>query len=362
MSRKSLHFAEAGIVLFLVSFCLLFLARRVKGFAQWYSEQVYPVIVSSVGRIFGAAPFSVAEAALYVFVLSIFGLFLRLIINLVRGNYGLGHVAHFLAGGFLAFGILFFLYTVNCGINYYRQSFAEGAGIETDAYTVLELQEVCVSLTQNVNRLAGEVVRSGEGVMQMSFENGKTVQELAVEALEDLAEKYPVLKGYYPKPKALIGSWILSIQNLTGVYSPFTVEANYNRAMADYNIPFTTCHELSHLRGFMQEQEANFIAYLACISSKERDFQYSGNLLGWIYCMDALRESDYAMWQEVRTELSQEAEADLEANSRFWEKYKGKAAEVSNMINDNYLKANGQSDGVKSYDRMVDLVIAHHKG
>lgn len=46
------------------------------------------------------------------------------------------------------------------------------------------------------------------------------------------------------------------MQQLCGVYSPFTVEANYNGDMPDYNVPHTLCHELSHLKGFMREDEA----------------------------------------------------------------------------------------------------------
>ena len=30
------------------------------------------------------------------------------------------------------------------------------------------------------------------------------------------------------------------------------------------------------------------------------------------------------------------------------------------MVNDSYLKANGQADGVKSYNRMVDLLVAYY--
>ena len=76
--------------------------------------------------------------------------------------------------------------------------------------------------------------------------------------------------------------------------------------MTAYNIPFTTCHELSHLRGFMQE-----------------------------------------------------AEPDLEANSTFWDAYEGRISEAADKINDTYLKANGQADGVQSYSRMVDLIVAY---
>ena len=87
-----------------------------------------------------------------------------------------------------------------------------------------------------------------------------------------------MLEGYYPQPKKTSGLRTPLIRPLTGVYSPFTLEANYNSDMPDYNIPFTACHELSHLRGFMQEDEANFIAFLACSSSESIDFQYSDTL------------------------------------------------------------------------------------
>ena len=76
--------------------------------------------------------------------------------------------------------------------------------------------------------------------------------------------------------------------------------------------------------------------------------------------MNVLREADISSWQEVREELSETAEADLQANSNFWAKYEGKVAEVADMVNDNYLKANGQEEGVRSYNRMVDLLVSYY--
>ena len=115
-----------------------------------------------------------------------------------------------------------------------------------------------------------------------------------------LAEEFPSLEGYYPEPKEVIVSEILSFQGLTGVYSPFTVEANYNGDMTPYNIPFTVCHELSHLRGFMEEKEANFIAFLGLHRIRPTDFQYSGYLSGWTYCMECALQDGQGDVQEVR--------------------------------------------------------------
>ena len=355
--QSSMRRVVTGIILFASAFCLLYATANVEGMAQWYTTHIYPRIVGSVGRVFGWVPFSVSEIGLYFLVLLFAVCLVRLVIQLLRKKWGRKEAVRLLSRIFLTASILFLLYALNCGINYYRQSFSESIGLVTDTYTVNELKEVCERLTEDVNARAELVERDGNGIMRL---DGSEKEE-AVRAMEALGKIYPELSGYYPEPKGLLQSEILSIQNLTGVYSPFTVEANYNSDMTDYNIPFTICHELSHLRGFMQEEEANFIAWLACMESDDTAFQYSGSMLGWIQCMNVLRDADIEGWREVRAGLSGSAEADLRANSDFWAKYKGKVAEVADMVNDNYLKANGQADGVKSYNRMVDLLVAYYR-
>ena len=62
-------------------------------------------------------------------------------------------------------------------------------------------------------------------------------------------------------------------------------------------------------------------------------------------------QADPKVWQEVREGLSKAAEPDLRADDQFWSEYDGSVAEVANMVNDTYLKANGQKQGVKSYGK-----------
>lgn len=324
--------------------------------AQWYSEHIYPWIVSLIGRFFGIFPFSVAEFLLYAGILLLVGSLVRIIYRLIKKKADKKEGLRYLRRlGIIAL-ILAALYMTNCGINYHRNSFAESIGLKADTYTVDELKGVCMELTERVNTYAGQVERDADGVMVLSGNE----REEAVAAMERLGEKWDALAGYYPKPKPLAFSAFLSVQNLTGIYSPFTVEANYNQDMTPYNIPFTACHELSHLRGFMQEEEANFIAWLACKDAPETELQYSGSMLAWIHCMNVLYEEDRAAWSEIREILSEEADVDLRANSEFWDKWDGAVAEVSEQINDNYLKANGQKDGVQSYGRMADLVVVYY--
>ena len=77
--------------------------------------------------------------------------------------------------------------------------------------------------------------------------------------------------------------------------------------------------------------------------------------------MNVLYQADYEAWEEIRSQINELVEVDLKANREFWQKYNGRIAEVSNKVNDTYLKANDQSDGVQSYNRMVDLIVAYKK-
>jgi len=338
-----------------ISVLLLLLSKGFPGFAQWYSVHIYPIWVGSVGRAAGVFPCSLSEVFLYVlagYIVAVAAMGIRCVVRREPGKGAGGRLFSVI----LLAGVLFFLYTLNCGINYHRTSFSESSGILVRQYSKEELREVCLWLTDEVNGLSGKVARDENGVMEVSPD----ADDEAVQAMHSLGGVYTEISGYYPPPKGLIFPWILSVQSLTGVYSPFTVEANYNTGMPDYNIPFTMCHELSHLRGFMQEEEANFIAFLACRASDKMEFLYSGNLMGWIYCMNVLYKADYKAWEEVREELSPEVEADLRTNREFWARYDGAVTEVANRVNDTYLKANGQQDGVKSYDRMVDLIVAYY--
>lgn len=332
-------FISAALVA--ASLVLGMLSRLADGFAQWYSTHLYPLWVGVIGRLAGYVPFSVSELLLFLLTAVV-------VVSVIRGVRP--------ESIFLTVAVLLFLYVANCGVNYQRESFSEASGIRAEEYSARELEEVCRWLTGKVAGLGGQVERGADGGMVLDI----SVQDCAVDAMHRLGEEYQELQGYYPRPKKLVNSWILSVQSLSGVYSPFTIEANYNGDMQDFYIPYTACHELSHLRGFMQEQEANFISFLACTRSGEDAFAYSGYLSGWIQCMNVLYRVDYEAWEELRGLFPASAEADLKLNREFWAKYDGRIAEVSNKVNDTYLKANGQKDGVKSYNRMVDLIVAYY--
>ncbi|MDR1766800.1 MAG: DUF3810 domain-containing protein [Lachnospiraceae bacterium] len=357
------------------------LARNVRGFAPWYTTHVYPVLVGVFARVSGVFPFSVSEIALYVAVVWVVASVVRCVMAAIgtgsirakvikatqangatQGNgssQGGGEsvmcpLVAFATRCFLFIAVIAFLYTANCGVNYYAAPFSQLEGLVAEPASREALVELCEYLTKRVNEAAGEVY----GEAGAAAGTG----DAAVAAMVALGGRYPSLAGYYPRPKGVWVSRILSVQQLSGVYSPFAVEANYNREMTAYNIPHTMCHELSHLRGFMREDEANFIGFLACIGSEDAYFRYSGWVTGWVYAGNALARADREAYLRLYGRLDGRVVADLGENNAFWDRFEGKVAEVAEKVNDTYLKANSQSDGVQSYGRMVDLMLGYGFG
>ena len=178
-------------------------------------------------------------------------------------------------------------------------------------------------------------------------------------AMEKLGRRYHRLSGHYPYPKPILNTWILSVQQTTGVYSPFTVEANYNRDIAYYDIPFTICHELSHLRGYMQEEEANFIGVLATIGADDLYFNYSGYVSAWVYAGNALARIDSTAFATLYARINARTRQDMLYNNAYWKQFEGKPAEAHEQLNDAYLKMQGQATGVRSYGHVTDLMLEY---
>lgn len=354
---------------------LALLARRIPDFAPFYSNTVYQLLQGILSRFSNLFPFSLSEALLYALPVA-FVIALAVKIAKKKSPAGLFKTAA------IVISSLLLIYQLNCGINYYNISFAEKEGfsqvtndkellLEFCEFTAAKLHESsaaaknigngAASGAENVSGAAsGTENASGTGNANstIKYPDGAELATEAIKAMDKLGTIYPSLDGYYPRPKGLINSRPFSNMGVTGIYSPFTIEANYNSEMTAYNLPFTACHELSHLRGFMNESEANFIAFLACINSENAAFQRSGYMLAWTYAGNQLYKVDREAFNRLRTSLPDDVKKELDENNQFWDTYETKASEVQDSVNDAYLKQHGIAEGIQSYGRVVGLMLA----
>lgn len=327
-----------------------------------YSQGLYRVLIKSVSILTGIFPFSVIEILMFSLLVFILLKTAFFIVNVAKGREK-GLLKSFINGCISIIAALctvYFLFIVMCGLNYQRLSFSEIVHYNMESPSLDELIKVCRDLTVQANELRESVEEDENRVAKLSTGIDDTLKR-AGKGYEIAGKLVPELSGNFGRPKGVIISPLMSFTGIEGMYSPFTGEANVNVAIPQFDIPFTACHEMAHQRGFLREDEANYIAYLVCISHPDKDFQYSGALAALIYATNALYKTDRENYKIIRQSFSDGVNRDLKAINIYWQKYDTPVQEFSSSVNDTYLKANMQKDGVKSYGRMVDLLIASRR-
>jgi hypothetical protein len=223
-----------------------------------------------------------------------------------------------------------------------------------------ELYETALILSEKINEEYAAVSYNTEsGFSVMPYGYGEMNDKL-MEAYSDVCDKYGFVQKLDSNIKPVMLSELMSYTHITGVYSFFTGEANLNVAFPDYTLPFTAAHEFSHQRGIAREDEANFMAFLVCIESKDNYIRYCGYLNLYEYVASALYSADPELYYVAEGSLPKPVKDEMIAYSRFFQKYRHSvASQVSGAVNNSFLIIHG-TEGTKSYGMVVDLAVAYY--
>ena len=314
--------------------------------------------MKTVGTLFKTRG-SAAELIIIALIITIIILTFVTIVGSIKHKTS-EHIKKYIFGLASLISVLYFLFVLFCGINYYRYEFTHYSGLELKMSSKQELIELCELLIIDANEYRAKL-DTHEGTAKLFDNSYYETAERAGNSMDKLSEGYKILKGNFSSPKAVRQSKIMSYFNITGVFFPYTFEANVNVHIPPYQIPSVMLHELVHLRGFMREDEANFISYLASIKSGYDDFYYSGTMSALTHSMNALYLADYDEFVRLYNLYSDDVRKDIEFSRSYWKQFDTKVADAANKVNDIYLKAHNQQDGVRSYGRMVDLLLAYYR-
>jgi hypothetical protein len=343
-----------------LSLILAVISRLSVEFSEFWAANVYPFFITTFGRFFGLFPFSVSEILLY---LMIFGLIIGIIVAIRKKA--------FLKAGLWAACItstLILIYIMNCSIMYNRHTFLHEFDVSFYRHDGDEEKVFAMILQEFIEQdLISQISYDENGLFTMTGNINKIVPE----AMRNLAKTFERLDLHYPRPKGLnrLTSEIMTMGLTTGVFSPFTIEGNYNSIAPDSEKIFSAMHEMAHVAGFMREDEANFIAFMAGKHSSDPEAKYAA----YLYAFNRFRQVDG--FEDV---VPEQVRRDLQAQYKFWWSRfydpvydeEGQVVDfvpnptmevvstVTQGVNDAYLKSQGQSDGTLSYGRAADLIMA----
>ncbi len=357
-----IHISYKGFCLILAVLIVLInvLAWLSSGFCDAYVKYVFPIFLNTWGRLMGLFPIAMGDIFLVFTVVWILILLLMGIMSIFfKGR--VFEITKRVSKIFLPYLlIVLFSLTINWWLLYHTTSINETVLPDGSEYLASDLVELYNSFVDEANALVDAVPRDESGIVYCDVD----INTEAIALMREMADTFPLLKGYYPQPKQMGFSAFFSQQYITGYYFPVTLEANINALMNEINDPFVTCHELAHLKGYMREDEANLIGILACLRSDNDFFRYSGLLTAIGYLKNAIDENEACEEFALTARRDETYFDDVFLSSEAWAEVEKKAvvstdvvSQVSDVLVDTSLKVNGVSDGKISYNRVVELLL-----
>lgn len=347
-------FAKISLILFALSMLLLLFCRRFASFADLMNDTVCFWLRRAMAEFGDLFPFSLFEVLVFLSPLALV-LIVAFAVRAFRRGDGLRFILNF-------FSMIIFLYSLSVftmSLSYNTTTVDEEMDFTVVKVTEENLASTMELLCEEVNSLVDYVPFNSEGVSDPGYTMDE-ISEMICRSFSSFAEEYDFVPDFYSRAKAL-GPWSygMSYLGITGIYTYFTGESNVNMLYPAYDVVFTAAHELSHQRGILREDEANFMAYLICSRSDDLYLRYSAALNMYQYVANDLYRTDKDRYYSIASRLDERALGDIRYSAKVSDEYGDTIFEdISEFFNDLFLKSNGTA-GVITYGRVVTLTVSY---
>ncbi len=324
---------------------------------QWiednYSLGIYPKISEFSRSILGVFDFSVGDILYILIIINIIAfVFIKIRKNKIPWSEVLRKTLKLSA-------IVYFLFHVLWGLNYYRKPLHKVLNIEHE-YSTEELEKITYLLLNKSNELH-EQLQPNDSLAVVYNYTTTNIFDKTVTAYASLQNLFPKLEYNKKSIKKSLLSKPLSYMGFGGYLNPFTNEAQVNSYIVPYKMPVTSCHEEAHQLGFAKENEANFIGVMACIKSNDLYFQYSGYTFALRYCINDLYNRDEQKAICALEKFRPGIRENFQEISDFWKAHENPLEPFFKLFYNQFLKVNNQKGGLQSYNYMVALVVNYLK-
>jgi hypothetical protein len=258
-----------------------------------------------------------------------------------------------------AVSIAYFAFHLLWAFNYYRLPLHQSLNIESD-YTTAQLMDFTKQLIAKTNAIHFKITKDDSLKVTMPYSKSELLKKVP-EGYEHLAKEFPYL-AYSPSSiKRSIYSLPLTYMGFSGYLNPFTNEAQIDGLIPTYKYPTTGSHEVAHQLGYAAENEANFIGSMATMKHPDVYFKYSGHAFALRHCLGELYKRQPETYYEVLATINPGILKNYQEVQGFWDRYKNPTEPLFKSTYNNFLKANNQTAGMKSYSYVVALLVNYYE-
>ena len=319
----------------------------------YYSQGLYPAISGFFRLIFGWLPFSFGDVLGSVLSITILYSTYKLIKNRFKNFFSA------LLKLTALFSTLYFCFYCFWGLNYFREPLAKSLNLQQAEYSTEQLTNTTKEIIAQLNYYHLEITKN-DTLKVISPYTTVEIYKKSPDGYAVLAKTYPQLNYKTPSIKNSLVSLMHMYTGTSGYFNPITSEAQVNKRIPKTGLPATACHEIAHQIGWGPENEANFIGFLTATSNPDIYFKYAGYRMAFHYLIRDLKKRDKELTKEVWKTVNKGIIKDFKASYKHWQQYENPIEPYLKKGYSSYLKANNQNNGIKSYNYVVDLLIAYN--
>lgn len=310
-----------------------------------YSRGIYAAIQPPLTRASNASRVAWLDVALLVVGV----LMCALVITRVRGRQGwlltFGTIAIDTAA---VAAVLYVWFLIAWGLNYQREPLRSQIDFQESRITQAALRELAVRAIAFLN---GHYEESHARGWADDDATPDSLIPAFVEAQRQLGMQWTAAAG---RPKRSMVDLYFRRASVDGMTDPFFLETLTNQSLLPFERPFVVAHEWSHLAGYADESEANFVAWLMCMRANVPE-QYSAWLSLYGTIVSALAPADR---DDVSHRLEQGPRSDLRAIAeRVRQQMSPLTSRSGYALYDKFLKANRVQAGIRSYNEVIRLLV-----
>lgn len=347
---------KVNIMLGISLVALLGIAKKSPGFIEEiYSRRLYLWMSNATAFFWNKIPFSVAEVMVVIWSIVLIWILIMMVSSLTKKQWS--RCVAFLVLIITIANSSIVYYQIKWGLNNYRYSVEELFQFpDKDVITIDVLEELYKELVSQANLLRDE--------LDYKEYDKEYVYQYAYKGYGNLNQQYSFVDDTKVIVKPLLLSPVFSSSGYTGIYLFFAAQPTVNYMPLLSDLPFTACHEIAHQKGFSSEDEANFMAFMSASQHDDILFQYSAYYSALSYVGTAIYKNDKDRYMKLRSLRSPLVMSDVHAEIAFWDSVViERNQEIHNKVNDSFLKATNQPDGILNYSKVVELLaLAYIEG
>ncbi len=335
-------------------------------FATWfpdatesvYSNGLFAIVRYILDYTFGLLPF---PGILLLLIVAIYGLIRRRRKIKCMGGLSSGRKKPRLLYRFLvAISMIWIFYTLSWGFNYLRPSFIMKNGLAEFVPDTIFVKSEARAVMAMMEQVRGEISPGGkEDTISVSHD---ILPADLNSVLDREVKRTLIAKNYSPagdvKIRTIWPDGLLLRFGISGIYFPFTGEGHVDGSLTACDLPFTMAHEIAHGYGIADESEANAIAWFALAESEYPVFQYAAYLNHYRFLAAGWMQLDSLEFKVFADSIAPGIRADLLAIRSNRIRYRPWFPEISESVNDFFLRIQGIEQGIRSYGKFVLILKA----